>query len=83
MTPQNAASHLGLFCLHREILSKNEINYKNHTYTPKIESGLTQLIMMGEYIRQIWVKCPVLHSVNKDATDKNLKVLLGLEDILL
>ena len=28
---QNAASHLGLFCLHREISSKNEIKNKNHS----------------------------------------------------
>ena len=27
VTPQNAASHLGLFCLHREISSKNEIKF--------------------------------------------------------
>ena len=26
--------------------------------TPKNESGLIQLIMMGESIRQIWVKVP-------------------------
>ena len=31
VTPQNAASHLGLFCLHREFSSKNEIKNKNHS----------------------------------------------------
>ena len=31
VTPQNAASHLGLFCLLREISSKNEIINKNHS----------------------------------------------------
>ena len=57
MTPQDAASHLGLFCLHREISSKNEITKIKITHnTPKIESGLIRLIMMGESIRQIWVK---------------------------
>ena len=55
MTPQNAASHLGLFCLHREISSRNEIK-KITPNTPKNESGLAQLKMMGESIRQIWVK---------------------------
>ena len=56
MTPQNAASHLGLFRLHREISSKNEIKrIKITPNTPKNESGLIQLIMMGESIRQIWV----------------------------
>ena len=55
MTPQNAASHLGLFCLHREILSKNEIKIKIIPNTPKNVSGLMQLIMMGESIRQIWI----------------------------
>ena len=31
VTPQNAASHLGLFCLHREISSKYEIENENHS----------------------------------------------------
>ena len=57
--PQNMASHLGLFCLHREISSKNEIKVKTTPNTPKNESGLTQLIMMGESIRQIWVKSEI------------------------
>ena len=52
---QNAASHLGLFCLLGGISSKNDMRIKNHYY-PKNESGLTQLIMMGKSIRQIWVK---------------------------
>ena len=58
MTPQNAASHLGLFYLYEEISSKNEIKIKITPNTPKNESGLTQLIMMGESIRQIWVNEP-------------------------
>ena len=56
MTPQNAASHLGIFCLYGEISSKNEIKIKITPNTPKNESGLIQLMMMGESIRQIWVK---------------------------
>ena len=55
VTPQNAASHLGLFCLHREISSKNEIKLKITPNTPKRESGIIQLIMMGESIRHILV----------------------------
>ena len=51
MTLQNAASHLGLFCLHRGISSKNRIEHS----TPKNESGLIQLIMVGKSICQIWV----------------------------
>ena len=31
VTPQNAAPHLGLFCLLGGISSKNEIKIKNHT----------------------------------------------------
>ena len=46
MTSQNAASHLGLFCLLGGISSKREIK-KNTPNTPKNESGLNQLIMMG------------------------------------
>ena len=53
-TSANSIAHLGLFCLHRENSSKNEI-IKITPNTPKNESGLTQLIMMGESIRQIWV----------------------------
>ena len=56
MTPQNATSHLGLFYLHREISSKNGIKIKITPNTPKIESGLSQMIMMGKSILQIWVK---------------------------
>ena len=48
----DAASHLGLFCLLREISSKK---IKITPNTPKNESGLTQLIMMGKSIRQIRV----------------------------
>ena len=52
-----AASHLRLSCLNREISSKNESKNKKITpNTPKNESGLTQLIMLGESIHQIWVK---------------------------
>ena len=46
---------LRLFCLHREISSKKNKTAPN---TPKNESGLTQMIIMGESIRQIWVKMP-------------------------
>ena len=34
---------------------KNEIKMKNNPGSPKIESGLVQLIMMGKSIRQMWV----------------------------
>ena len=55
-TPQNAASHLELFYSHREISSRNEIKkIKTIPDIPKNESGLSQMIMMGESIRQIWV----------------------------
>ena len=52
-TPQNAASHLGLHCLLTGISIKNEI--KKTPGSPKIESGLVQMIMMGKFIRQMWV----------------------------
>ena len=45
---QNAASHLGLLCLYREISSKNEIKkdkIKSLQTSPKNESGFTQLII--------------------------------------
>ena len=56
MKPQNAASHLGLFCLLRENLSK-KVNKKSKITpdVPKTESGLTQMITMRKSIRQIWV----------------------------
>ena len=44
----SAASHLWLFCLHREISSKNEIKNEITLNIPKNGSGLTQLKMMGE-----------------------------------
>ena len=54
VTPQNAASHMRLLCLHREISLKNVIkNEKITSNTPKNESGLIQLIIAGESIRQI------------------------------
>ena len=37
-------------------MEKSEKKIKITPNTPKNESGLTQLIMMGECIRQIWVK---------------------------
>ena len=61
VTPQNAASHLGLFCqtfclenFHRKI----ELNLKISPDAPKNESGLTQMITMGKsiMIRFILVK---------------------------
>ena len=55
VTPQNAASHLGLFCLLNENSSKNGIKIRISPNTPKTESGLFQIIMMGKSIRQIWV----------------------------
>ena len=35
---------------------KTELNLKITPDAPKNESGLTQMIMMGKSIRQIWVK---------------------------
>ena len=65
MTPHNAASRLWLFCLHREIALKNQIKkIKITPKTPKNESGLIQLIMIGESIRQIWVKVRMYDDVN-------------------
>ena len=58
VTLQNAASHLGLFCLLTQISSKNEIEMKKKTHTPdspKNESGLIQMIRMGKSIRHKWV----------------------------
>ena len=64
MTPQNAASHLGLLCLHREISSKNEFKeIKTTPNTPTNESGLNQLITMEESIRQIWVNLITMNDV--------------------
>ena len=42
VTPQNAASHLGLFCLLRGIQSKNEMEIAPDA--PKNGSGLAQMI---------------------------------------
>ena len=42
-------------CL-ENFLRKIEINLKISPDAPKNESGLTQMIMMGKSIRQIWVK---------------------------
>ena len=58
VTPQNAASHLGLFCLLTGISSENKIKMKkkNTPDVPKSESGLIQMIRMGKSIRHKWVK---------------------------
>ena len=52
MTPQNAASHLGLFCLHKENSSKIKIIPD----FPQNESGIFQTIAMGKSVHYIWVK---------------------------
>ena len=39
----------------RNVIEKRDKKNKNTPNTPKNESGITQLIMMGESIRQIWV----------------------------
>ena len=72
VTPQNAASHLGLLCLRREISSKNEIkNKKNTRLTPESESGLIQLIIMGESIRHMGLMSQPVCSVLVDFTCKS------------
>ena len=38
---QNVLSHLGLFCLHREISMKNGIRFKTTPDAPNNDSGLT------------------------------------------
>ena len=69
VTPQNAASHLGLFFLHREISSKMRLKIKTTSNIPKNESRLTHMIMMGESNRQIWVKgLPSVLEVNSTHT---------------
>ena len=65
--PQNAVSHLGLFCLLNKNSSKNGIKLKISPNTPKNESGLIQLIMMGETIRQIWVKDTTQHQCSSNS----------------
>ena len=55
MTPQNAASHLGLFCLLIGNSSKNELKWKITPDAPKNESGLIQMIRIGKSIRHKWV----------------------------
>ena len=42
---------------YRNFYKKWNKNVKNIPDSPKIESGLVQMIMMGKYIRQMWVKC--------------------------
>ena len=70
MTPQNAASHLGLFCLLTCFSSKNEIKIKFTPYAPKNENGLIQMIKMGKSIRHKWIKrveradCPAIDYVS-------------------
>ena len=55
VTPQNAASHLGLFYLLTGNSSKNEIIMKKTPDAPKNENGLIQMIRMGKSIRLKWV----------------------------
>ena len=56
VTPQNAASHLGLFCLLREFSSKKLNKILKSLLTPlKMKVDSPQMIMMGKSIRQIWV----------------------------
>ena len=45
VTPQNVVSHLGLFCLLREISLKN---FKITPEAPKNDRGLEQMVMMGK-----------------------------------
>ena len=55
-TPQDAASHLGLFCLLTRFSLKTEIKMKKITpEAPKYESGLIQMIRMGKSIHHKWV----------------------------
>ena len=57
MTQQNAVSHLGLFCLPREISSKNGIKKnKIPPDAPKNENVLTQNDNDGKSNGQKWVK---------------------------
>ena len=53
-TPQNAASHLGLFCLLTKISSKNK-NENNTPDVPENESGHIKMIRMENSIRHKWV----------------------------
>ena len=46
---QNAAAHLGLFCLLKEIFLKID-KFQNTPDAPKIENGFTLMIMMVESI---------------------------------
>ena len=60
---QNVASHLGLLCLLLEkIHGKIEYNYMIAPDSPINESGLVQMIMMGQSISHIWIN---LSSWNK------------------
>ena len=69
MTAQNAASHLGLFCLLLGISSKND---KITPDSLSNESGLAQLIRMGKSIRHKWVKVFVdAHADLSNALSKN------------
>ena len=61
VTPQTAASHLGLFCLLKALQkfsSKNEIKMRNSPDAPINESGLIKNMRMGKSIRHKWVKKP-------------------------
>ena len=56
VTPQFAASYLGLSCLLRGISSKNGIKYKNHSRAQQNERWLIQMIMMCKFtVLLIWV----------------------------
>ena len=67
VTPQNAASSLGLFCLlNTGISSKNKIKIKKIiSDAPINENGLSQMIRMGKSIHNISVNinCLYLHEL--------------------
>ena len=52
-TPQNVASHLGLFCLLKGFSLRNGIKIHNHSNAPKDDSGLTQIMTIGKWFRKV------------------------------
>ena len=52
-----------------------ESNFKITHAAPKNESGLVQLIMIGEFIRQIWVRL-LIHTKKKTACVKTAFTVL-------
>ena len=58
------------------------MDFSRPANTPKNEIGLTQLIMMGKSIRQIWVKIGIFSYMQEDMC-RELETLKHVQEYLL